>query len=130
MGGNIRTRPTTQAYRDGWDRMHAPKEREFCVHCGAGVGEHRREGEGTCPKCDPSIPPSPYDDKFADLRQKMADDVEFVDMHDDLRDHAEWLWGKFIDRLTVIEGFRPENFLGGIDRYKKEFMAVFDDATD
>lgn len=25
---------------------------EFCEYCGAGIGEHRREGEGTCPKCD------------------------------------------------------------------------------
>lgn len=25
---------------------------EFCVHCGAGIGKHRREGEGTCPECD------------------------------------------------------------------------------
>lgn len=28
-------------------------KREFCVYCGAGIGEHRREGEGTCMKCDP-----------------------------------------------------------------------------
>lgn len=26
---------------------------EFCRHCGAGIGPHRREGEGTCPMCDP-----------------------------------------------------------------------------
>jgi hypothetical protein len=25
---------------------------EFCRYCGAGVGEFRREGEGTCPRCD------------------------------------------------------------------------------
>jgi len=30
-------------------------EREFCVYCGAGIGEHRRDGEGTCIKCDPTI---------------------------------------------------------------------------
>ena len=28
-------------------------EREFCVYCGAGIGTHFRNGEGTCPKCDP-----------------------------------------------------------------------------
>lgn len=26
---------------------------EFCVFCGAGIGKFRREGEGTCPKCNP-----------------------------------------------------------------------------
>lgn len=24
---------------------------EFCTYCGAGIGVHRREGEGTCPRC-------------------------------------------------------------------------------
>lgn len=28
---------------------------EFCLSCGAGIGKFRREGEGTCPECDPSI---------------------------------------------------------------------------
>ena len=28
-------------------------EQEFCVYCGAGMGKFKREGEGTCPKCDP-----------------------------------------------------------------------------
>lgn len=32
---------------------------EFCRYCGAGIGKFRREGEGTCPKCDPSIPGEP-----------------------------------------------------------------------
>lgn len=27
--------------------------RQFCVWCGAGVGQYRRDGEGTCPACDP-----------------------------------------------------------------------------
>ena len=26
---------------------------EFCRYCGAGIGEHFREGEGTCLMCDP-----------------------------------------------------------------------------
>ena len=30
-----------------------PPIREFCSYCGAGLGKHRRIGEGTCPKCDP-----------------------------------------------------------------------------
>lgn len=30
-----------------------PPEEQFCRHCGAGKGIHRRAGEGTCPKCDP-----------------------------------------------------------------------------
>ncbi len=30
-----------------------PPIREFCSYCGAGIGKHRRIGEGTCPKCDP-----------------------------------------------------------------------------
>lgn len=33
--------------------MKERPEREFCVYCGAGIGKHRRFGEGTCPKCDP-----------------------------------------------------------------------------
>lgn len=31
----------------------SPKQLEFCTACGAGVGAFRRDGEGTCPKCDP-----------------------------------------------------------------------------
>src|SRR5688572_29030254 len=30
-----------------------PTEPQFCRYCGAGIGKHRRAGEGTCPKCDP-----------------------------------------------------------------------------
>jgi len=26
---------------------------QFCRYCGAGIGEFRREGEGTCIKCNP-----------------------------------------------------------------------------
>jgi uncharacterized Zn finger protein (UPF0148 family) len=29
------------------------KTLEFCLRCGAGVDKFRREGEGTCPDCDP-----------------------------------------------------------------------------
>lgn len=41
-----------------WDPVdtsqdHASPAREFCEYCGAGIGEHRREGEGTCSRCDP-----------------------------------------------------------------------------
>jgi hypothetical protein len=35
------------------DVIDGYKAAEFCLHCGAGVGKHRREGEGTCPVCDP-----------------------------------------------------------------------------
>ncbi len=28
---------------------------EFCEFCGAGIGNFRRQGEGTCPKCDDTI---------------------------------------------------------------------------
>lgn len=35
------------------------KEQQFCKYCGAGIGKHKREGEGTCPKCeDKSTVPS------------------------------------------------------------------------
>lgn len=35
-----------------WDEINfAPPE--FCLFCGAGVGKFRRDGEGTCIKCDP-----------------------------------------------------------------------------
>src|SRR5215469_17846121 len=30
-----------------------PSKPQFCRYCGAGVGEFRRIGEGTCEKCDP-----------------------------------------------------------------------------
>ena len=32
--------------------IHKPAE-EFCKYCGAGNVKFRREGEGTCGKCDP-----------------------------------------------------------------------------
>jgi hypothetical protein len=32
-----------------------PGVHEFCRACGAGLGPHRRDGEGTCKKCDPAI---------------------------------------------------------------------------
>lgn len=32
-----------------WDAEVA----EFCLHCGAGQGSYRREGEGICPECEP-----------------------------------------------------------------------------
>jgi hypothetical protein len=35
------------------NKMLRAPHREFCQFCGAGIGEHRRAGEGTCPKCDP-----------------------------------------------------------------------------
>jgi len=38
----------------------ADPPREFCKHCGAGVGVHRRKGEGTCPDCYPLV------EQFAD----------------------------------------------------------------
>jgi hypothetical protein len=31
------------------------EDMEFCRHCGAGIGAFRRDGEGTCPKCDETI---------------------------------------------------------------------------
>jgi hypothetical protein len=33
-----------------WEHKEEPAE--FCIYCGAGVGKFRRDGEGTCPKCD------------------------------------------------------------------------------
>lgn len=133
MSENIRTRPTTQEFRDNWEATFGKKEREFCVHCGAGVGEHRREGEGTCPECDPEglgfqggAMPSVYDDKFAQMREQK----DVADIRDDLRDEAERLWEAFMTRLTKIEGLRPQNFLGGVDRYKEVFMAEYDDVSN
>ena len=49
---DIRTPPPSKEYRDNFDAIFRPKA-EFCKHCGAGLGEHFREGEGTCEKCDP-----------------------------------------------------------------------------
>ncbi len=53
----IRSMVPNQAFRDNFDdifRKKEPKRREFCEYCGAGIGEHRREGEGTCRICDPT----------------------------------------------------------------------------
>lgn len=36
-----------------WKRLFIQAKREFCSHCGAGIGVHYRKGEGTCPECDP-----------------------------------------------------------------------------
>jgi hypothetical protein len=51
----IRSMPTNQKFRDNFDAIFKKKEvvREFCQYCGAGLGEHFREGEGTCRICDP-----------------------------------------------------------------------------
>lgn len=34
---------------------HESPKAQFCLQCGAGIGEFKRDGEGTCPACDPSI---------------------------------------------------------------------------
>ena len=50
---NHRQAPMQQA--DGPDSnaiVEAPNS-QFCIYCGAGIGPYKREGEGTCPKCDP-----------------------------------------------------------------------------
>lgn len=39
--------PKCQEHREA----RLAKITEFCVYCGAGIGKHRREGEGTCPWC-------------------------------------------------------------------------------
>ncbi len=96
MSANIRTRPTTKEFRDNWEATFGKKKkkREFCVYCGAGLGEHRREGEGTCPKCDLSMMPSAYDDKFADLRHKMqldADAEAEAEVAEDVADYERLL---------------------------------------
>jgi hypothetical protein len=51
----IRSMVPNKKFRDNFDAIFKKKEvqREFCVYCGAGLGEHRREGEGTCRICDP-----------------------------------------------------------------------------
>jgi hypothetical protein len=38
-----------------WHALQAERNlgREFCSHCGAGLGAHRREGEGLCEHCMP-----------------------------------------------------------------------------
>jgi len=41
------------AYVQAWIWVEDKELGEFCQHCGAGMGIHRREGEGTCLKCDP-----------------------------------------------------------------------------
>lgn len=35
----------------GAELTQRDKSLQFCPHCGAGIGKHRREGEGTCPDC-------------------------------------------------------------------------------
>ena len=72
---DIRTPPPSKEYRDNFDRIFGwkcrrclttnppdteacrdckqPPALQFCAHCGAGLGENFRAGEGTCEKCDP-----------------------------------------------------------------------------
>lgn len=57
MGTNISTesiveRLTKKIFPKG---IEQETEQEFCTSCGAGIGKHKREGEGTCPKCDPKV---------------------------------------------------------------------------
>jgi len=33
-------------------RFWETDDTEFCRHCGAGLGKFRREGEGTCARCE------------------------------------------------------------------------------
>jgi len=52
----IRSMVPNKKFRDNFDGIFGKKEevkREFCKYCGAGLGEHFREGEGTCRICDP-----------------------------------------------------------------------------
>lgn len=44
----------TIAFIDGENEGHVYAE--FCHACGAGIGKFRRDGEGTCPECDETIP--------------------------------------------------------------------------
>lgn len=45
--------PQREIDNDGAElcRFWETDEPEFCLHCGAGMGFFRRDGEGTCPKC-------------------------------------------------------------------------------
>lgn len=36
-------------------KKEGQRMKEFCEHCGAGIGKFRRDGEGTCPRCDPPL---------------------------------------------------------------------------
>ena len=42
-----RERPAQRYYANG----RSADGREFCVYCGAGIGEHARDGEGRCEQC-------------------------------------------------------------------------------
>lgn len=35
-----------------YTKMKGFRISEFCSYCGAGIGKHRRDGEGTCPECE------------------------------------------------------------------------------
>ncbi len=43
---------------------------EICFYCGAGIGKHRREGEGTCHKCDPITPGGAAFDKYGEWKDR------------------------------------------------------------
>lgn len=53
---------------------------EFCKYCGAGVGKFKREGEGTCHRCDPVDPELAY--RLGELYEKYPDDPIFNDKRD------------------------------------------------
>jgi len=47
------SQPSPVVYREPDSPAPVVPPKEFCSYCGAGMGKHRRIGEGTCPKCDP-----------------------------------------------------------------------------
>ena len=92
MSRKIRTMPTTDAYRNGWDIIQENNR----------ASERKEADERIMTRDELSMLPVE------------AGDIE--------RARDERLWERFMDRLAELEGFRPTNFLGDVKWYKKVFM--------
>ena len=49
------SRETATQALEAWAAEAPILSGQFCPHCGAGLGQYRRFGEGTCPRCDPRL---------------------------------------------------------------------------
>ena len=67
---------------------------QFCEHCGAGLGQYRRAGEGTCPECDP---PNADDDLCARLIAKL-----------DKEGRNHWWCREAAARIAALDAMRAD----------------------
>ncbi len=65
---------------------------QFCGACGAGVGQWRREGEGTCPQCDHAVAVAEIkrlESRLAQVRREALEEAAKVCDHEAARMERE-----------------------------------------